>query len=338
MKVVFMGTPNFSIPALEQLITAPDIQVVGVYTKAPKEAKRGQKVLKSPIHELALLHDIPVFTPSTLKTSDQLEIFRNLKADIALIVAYGLILPKNIIESTKFGCVNIHPSLLPKYRGATPIQSALLNGDKVSGMSIIQMDEGVDSGDILLQEEYELGEGDDYPVLAEKFAHLGAKMALKAVRGVIEGSLSGVKQDDSQASLSRKIQKSDAKIDLNSNLSSILNKIRAFSDFMTAFIEFRGEKIKIYKAREVSTSELNGFPNSNQENKQRELVETGNHSSNSEVVTEKIDSNFIAFEGGLVNKDFIFKCGDGGYFQPQILQKPGKNRVAIKDFLLGFRV
>lgn len=315
-----MGTPNFSIPALQKLINADDVQLVGVYTMPPREAKRGQKVLKSPIHELALLHDIPVFTPVTLKTPDQQDIFQSLKADIALIVAYGLILPKNIIESTKFGCVNIHPSLLPKYRGAAPVQSALLNGDKETGVTIIQMDEGVDSGDILLQEKYQLEQGDDYPVLAEKFADTGARLALKAIRGVVNdnGEVKKIKQNHSGATISKKIMKSDAKIDLDQGVTQILNKVRAFNDFITSFIEFRGEKIKIFKAREVVASE--------------------NASENADENKPEIDKNFIEFEGGLVNKDFVFKCGDGSYFQPSILQKPGKNRVSIKDFLLGFRV
>jgi methionyl-tRNA formyltransferase len=234
---------------------------------------------------------------------------------LALIVAYGLILPKNIIESTKFGCINIHPSLLPKYRGAAPIQSSLLNGDKISGMTIIQMDEGVDSGDILLQEKCELGD-DDYPVLAEKFANMGAKMAIDAIRGVFDGSISGIAQDNSLATYSKKILKTDAKIDLEQGVDQVLNKIRAFSDFMTAFIELRGDRIKIFKAQE--------------------LVAADNTTENGENNLE-IDENFVEFEGGFVNKDFVFKCGDGRYFQPLILQKAGKGRVVIKDFLLGFR-
>ncbi len=305
MKIIFMGTPDFSIPALQSLIDADDLEVVAVYTRAPKEAKRGQKILKSPIHELAEAHNIEVFTPDSLKNEEEVQKFRNLQADLALIVAYGLILPKNILESTKFGCINIHPSLLPKYRGATPIQSALLNGDNKSGVSIIKMDEGVDSGDILKIEECELSKNDDYPILATKFADLGAKMAIEVIREIRDDTSNSIAQDHEKASFSKKILKSDAKIDLNQDLAQILNKIRAFSDFMTAFIEFRGEKIKIYQAKEVLQGE--------------------------------IDQNFVEFEDGLVNKDFVFKC-QNGYFQPQILQRPGKKKVEIKDFLLGFRV
>ncbi len=300
-----MGTPNFSIPALQSLIDTNGLEVVAVYTRAPAIAKRGQKVLKSPIHELALANNINVFTPNSLKSQEELEKFQNLQADLALIVAYGLILPKNIIESTKFGCINIHPSLLPKYRGATPIQSALLNGDKKSGVTIIQMDEGVDSGDILLQEEYDLGEGDDYPVLAAKFADIGSRLAVKAIQEIGNSESKPAPQDHQKATFSKKILKSDAKIDLDQDLREILNKIRAFSDFMTSFIEFKAERIKIYKAKEVLEGE--------------------------------IDKNFIEFEGGSVNKDFIFKCNNG-FFQPQILQRPGKKKVNIEDFLRGFRL
>ena len=157
----------------------------------------------------------------------------------------------------------------------------------------------------LLQKEYDLGEGDDYPVLAEKFADMGSDMAIEAIRGVIDGSITGFKQDDSSASLSKKILKTDAKLDLEQGVDQLLNKIRAFSDFMTAFVEFRGERIKIFKAKRILEDDLG--------------------------------ADFVEFEGGSVNKDFVFKCKDG-YFQPLILQKPGKSRVGIHDFLLGFRV
>lgn len=304
MKVVFMGTPEFSVPTLQKLIANENIEIVAVYTRQPAKAKRGQKVIPSAIHQLALQHDLQVVTPASLRNDDELQKFKSFQADFAVVVAYGLILPEDIIESTKFGCINLHPSLLPKYRGATPIQSTLLQGDKIGGVSIIQMDKGVDSGDILLQQEYQIDDGDDFNSLAGRFSDIGGEMILKTLAGIEQGSIKPIKQDDQLATLSKKILKTDANIDFNDKTSNILNKIRALSGFMTAFFEFKGEKIKIFQARELPVGE--------------------------------VDQKFITIDSVTINKDFVIKCSDG-YLQPQTLQKPGKKPVTIKDFLLGNR-
>lgn len=303
MKVIFMGTPEFAVPALQKLLDNKKVEIVAIYTKEPKMAGRGKKIVKSKIHELALKHNIEVFTPKNFKEQSTVETFQNLKADLALVVAYGLILPKIIIESTKFGIINIHPSILPKYRGATPIQSTLFASDNEIGVSIIKMDEGIDSGDIILQEKFPISESDNYANLAPKLAEIGAEMAQRALFLLFEGKAKLTKQDDEKSSLSKKIEKNDAKIDFNTNAQEIFNKIRALSGFMTAFFEFKDEKIKIFDSKIIKEAQIQDY--------------------------EKFKI------GEIVNQDFVIKCQKEA-IQPLILQRSGKNPVKIDDFLRGF--
>ena len=314
MKVIFMGTPEFAVPALKKLIDDENIEIVAVYSREPQIAGRGHKVTNSPIHDLALKHKLKVMTPKTLKDAKEQENFSKLKADAALVVAYGLILPKNIIESTKYGCVNIHPSLLPKWRGATPIQSTLWAGDAEIGVSIIKMDEGVDSGDIILQEGFEIGEGDNYGNLAPKLAEMGANMALEALKYLDDGGVEFAKQSEFEVSYSKKIQKSDALIDFNKDAIEVLNQIRALSGFMTAYFEVRGERVKIFDARLVSEDEVSSV-----DGEEDGLVKGRD-----------------ALPGEIVSKDFVIRC-EKGAIRPILLQKPGKKPMRVGDFLRGFR-
>ncbi len=300
-----MGTPNFAVPALQALIDSKKIELVGVFCRPPKISGRGQKVNQSEIHKLAIANDIKVFTPNNFKDQECVSKFQELKADAALVVAYGIILPKIILESTKFGIINIHPSILPKYRGATPIQSTLLANDYEIGCSIIKMDEGVDSGDIIMQENFAINPDDDYSSLAPKLSKMGAEMALKSLF-LLKDQSKFIKQDEKKASLSKKITKDDAKIDFSLPKEDVLGKIRALSGFLTSFFEYKGEKIKIFKARIVGCDEID---------------------------TKKYKN---ANYGDIFDDNFFIKCKNGA-IQPLLLQKPGKKPVKIKDFLNSFR-
>lgn len=304
MKVIFMGTPEFACPALEKLIKCKQVEICGVFTKEPKIANRGQKISKSAIHKLAEINNLRVFTPKNFKDEKNLEEFKSLKADIALVVAYGIILPKTILESTKFGCINIHPSILPKYRGATPIQSALLSQDKKTGVSIIKMDEGIDSGDIISQKILDIDPNFLYTDLAEMLANIGAEMALDAIINFKENKISLTMQDSERSSLCYKIKKEDSKIDFSKDVSEIIAKIKALSGYLTCFTEVKNERIKIFSAKEVifNNSKLLDFKN-----------------------------------GEIVDQSFIIKCKNG-FIQPQILQREGKKIVNLKEFLLGYKV
>jgi len=304
MKVIFMGTPEFACPALEKLIKCNQVEICGVFTKEPKIANRGQRISKSPIHKLAELNNLKVFTPRNFKDEKNLEEFKSLKADIALVVAYGIILPKTILESTKFGCINIHPSILPKYRGATPIQSALLAQDKKTGVSIIKMDEGIDSGDIISQKILDIDPDSSYTDLVGLLANIGSEMALDTIINFKENKISLTKQNNTLSSLCHKIKKEDSKIDFSKDVNEIIAKIKALSGYLTCFTEIKNERIKIFSAKEVTLN----------------------------------DAKYTKFKNGeIVDPTFIIKC-QNGFIQPQIIQREGKKIVNLKEFLLGFKV
>ncbi len=293
MKVIFMGTPDFACPTLKKLIAYKDFEIVAVYTREPQIAGRGHKLRNSEIHELALKHGLRVITPKTLRDAEVQEEFKNFKADAAVVVAYGLILPQAILDGTKFGCFNIHPSLLPKWRGAAPIQRTLMAGDLETSVDIIKMDKGLDSGDIVAREIVNLKGDETYASLAPQLAEIGADLMVETLRQV--ENLSGVKQDSERATYAKKIEKSECEINWNDSAISIERKIRALNGSMEAYFIYNGEKIKIFSA---------------------EILDKN--------LTENIDENFC------------IKCGKGA-IRPLVLQRPGKNKVTIEEFLRGLR-
>jgi methionyl-tRNA formyltransferase len=301
IKIIFMGTPNFALPALQKLIDDKDFEVVGVYSKEPQIAGRGHKIQNSPIHNLALQNHLKIFTPKTLKNPETQKGFADLKADLAVVVAYGLLLPKEILQAPKFGCINIHPSLLPKWRGAAPIQRTIMAGDLETGVDIIQMDEGLDSGDILAEEKFNLDDETIYQQLAEKLSQLGANLLVKTIKNLTQNKCRPIKQNNDQAVYAHKLTKEEFLIDWNFSAREINNKIRALSGCGSAYFEINGEKIKIHQARIINELPHN-YP-------------TG------KIIDDKLT---IACKTGLI--------------QPQILQRAGKNKTNLDGFLRGFSV
>jgi len=299
MKIIFMGTPDFACPTLEKLIADPDFEVIAVYTREPQIAGRGQKITNSPIHQLALQHGLKVITPKTLRNVEAQKEFFNLQADASVVVAYGLILPQEILDGTKFGCVNIHPSLLPKWRGASPIQRPLMAGDRETGITIIKMDKGVDSGEMMAQEKFSLDGDETYADLAKKLSQMGAEILVKTLKNLRDGNVVLTKQDDALASYAKKIDKEECKINWHESAQIIERKIRALNGSLEAFFNYGDEKIKIFKA-------------------------------------EILDENSVGEAGKILDEKFAIQCGKGS-IQPLILQRQGKNRVAIRDLLLGFK-
>jgi len=300
MKIIFMGTPSFSCPTLEKLIADKNFEVVAVYTREPQIAGRGQKITNSPIHELALKHQIKVITPKTLKTAEAQKEFIDIKADAAVVVAYGLILPTAILNGTKFGCINIHPSILPRWRGASPIQRTLMAGDKETGITIIKMDEGVDSGEMICQENFTLETQENYKNLAAKFSEMGAEILVKTLKKIEIGDFSLTKQDDSLSTYAKKILKEECSVDWNLSAREIDQNIRGLCGSIEANFYYNGEKIKIFAA-EIS-----------EENSERKIA------------------------GEILNGELWIQCGEGK-IRPMIIQKPGKNAIKIEEFLRGFK-
>lgn len=241
MKVVFMGTPDFSVPAFRRLIK--EHQVVCVYTREPSISGRGNKINKTPIHLIAEQNNIEVRTPKTLRSIEEQEKFAALKADVAVVVAYGLILPKAILEAFPLGCLNIHASLLPRWRGAAPIQRCIEAGDKISGITIMKIAEGLDTGDMLLKGEEPVSETATGEELHDKLAQIGADLISEVLTDI--NKYTPQKQDDLSACYAQKIDKNECKIDFNQTSEKLYNKIRAFSPYPSMYFEYQNERFKV---------------------------------------------------------------------------------------------
>src|SRR3989338_184605 len=271
MKLIFMGTPHFACPALTKLISNPEFKIIAVYTREPQIAGRGHKLQNSPIHELALKHGLKVITPKTLRSEEVQKEFCDFNSDLAIVVAYGLILPKEILNGTRLGCVNIHPSLLPRWRGAAPIQRTIMAGDKETGINIIKMDEGLDSGNVIYEEKFPLYGNETYVELSKRLYHLGAEVLVKAIKNLSDG----VPQNHALASHAKKIEKAECEIDWKNSAEEIERKIRALNGNLGAFFNYNGEKIKIFAA---------------------------------EILDKNSISNPA---GKILDKDFLIQCGKG---------------------------
>ena len=244
MRVVFMGTPDFAVPALERLIK--EHEVVCVYTREPKPAGRGNKLNKTPVHLVAEAHGIEVRTPKTLRNIEEQQKFAALQADVAVVAAYGLILPKPVLDAYPLGCLNIHASLLPRWRGAAPIQRAIEAGDDKSGVTIMQVAEGLDTGDMLLKGEVEITPTMNGEDLHDKLAVIGADLIAKVLKE--PQKYPPQQQDEAQTCYAAKIDKAECLIDWQMSADNLYNKIRAFSPFPAMFFEHKGERFKVLRA------------------------------------------------------------------------------------------
>ena len=241
MKVVFMGTPDFSVPVLEALVKHHE--VVCVYTRAPKEAGRGHKETKTPVHLFAEQHGIEVRTPKTLRLEDEQVAFRALNADVAIVAAYGLILPQPILEAFPYGCINVHASLLPRWRGAAPIQRAIEAGDEKSGVTIMQMDVGLDTGDMLLKGEVDITPETTGETLHDALSAIGAGLIIEVLDNI--DKIKPEKQDDALSCYAAKIEKSESKLDFSCPAEEIERKVRAFNPYPATYFEYEGERFKV---------------------------------------------------------------------------------------------
>ncbi len=304
MKIIFMGTPDFAIPSLESLINS-EHEILAVFTKQPKQSNRGYKLQKTPVHEMAEKNNIQVFTPKTFKIEKNIEDVRNLKPDLIVVVAYGLILPKKLLDIPKYGCINIHPSLLPKYRGCAPMERCLMSNDDETGICIMKIVEALDAGDVIKVEKIPIKKETTIVDLKNTLSNLGAKMLLEVVNNFENGDFSiAYKQDDSKATFTEKIINSDAIIDWKKDgVIRIHKKIMALCDSVTVTIEHNGNKIKILKSDYI----LNNNPND------------------------------IKKLGTVVDKNFSIQCIDG-ILKLVTVQREGRKIMNIKDFLNGYKI
>lgn len=249
MRVVFMGTPDFSVPTLEKIIEAGH-EVIGVVTQPDKAKGRGKKVLFPPVKEMALAHDLPVYQPRRARDPEFIEEMKALNPDVMVVVAFGQILPKAILDIPKYGCINVHASLLPKYRGAAPIQWAVIRGEKVSGVTTMQMDVGLDTGDMLLKKEVLLDEEETGGSLHDKLSTLGGDLLIETLKKIEAGDIHPEKQDDSQAGeYARMLDKNLGRIDFSMPAVEIERLIRGLNPWPSAFTSYNGKTMKLWKAK-----------------------------------------------------------------------------------------
>lgn len=295
-----MGTPDFAVSSLERLI-ADGHEVVGVFSQPDKPQGRKMKLTPPPVKQLALTHDIPVFQPDSFRNESQLELLRQLNPEVIVVVAYGKLLPRYVLELPKYGCINVHGSLLPKYRGAAPIQWMVLDGAEKAGVTTMQMDAGLDTGDILLMRETLIGENETAGELFDRLAAMGADLLSETLRRLPDG-IPHVKQDDSASTYVSTLDKSMAVIDWSKPAQQVHNHIRGLDPWPVALTTRDGARLKLFQSRmtDRTTGEAGGT-----------VVEANPKTG-----------LFVA-------------CGDGRVLQILEVQMVGKKRMAATDYLRG---
>ena len=329
MKVVYMGTPDFAVGALEAIIAAGH-QVTAVVTQPDKPKGRGKEVQMSPVKACALRHDIPVFQPAKIKEAEAVETLRGYQADIFVVAAFGQILSEEILAMPKYGCVNIHASLLPKYRGAGPIQWAIINGEKITGVTIMQMDKGLDTGDMLFQTEVEIASDETADTLHDKLAAAGARLIVEALEKIETGEVTPVKQNDADSCYAKMLQKSMGKIDWQMEAEKLDCLIRGLISWPGASTVYRGKTLKIWQEEVVLEEASAGSVSPGQ----KRTAENGVTEQEKEAAV----GNALPGTVVRVDKDAFYVQTGKGVLKVLAVQPEGKKRMAVKDFLLGYPV
>lgn len=298
MRLVFMGTPAFAVPTLKSLHAAGH-NIVAVYTQPPRPAGRGQKETLSPVHAWALDHGLTVLTPEKLITPETQAAFAAHKADAAIVAAYGLLLPQPILSAFPLGCINVHPSLLPRWRGAAPIQRTIMAGDKETAISIMQMEIGLDTGDILLEEKFKIPDGMNAGALHDILAEKAGPLVLETLQGLADKTIMPVPQADTGVGYAKKITKEDCRIDWQQSAEKIYHQIMGLSPSPGAYFQDNDETIKIFDA--------------------------------------SFDSKAAGAPGTVIDNKLGIACNPG-VLNPLILQRPGKKRMPLEELLRGFTI
>lgn len=317
MRILFMGTPDFALESLKALYEA-NYDIIGVVTNVDKPKGRGMKMVASPVKEYAIEKNLQVYQPVKVRNNPEfLKEVKILNPDLICVVAYGKILPQELLDIPKYGCVNVHGSLLPEYRGAAPIQWAVLNGDKKTGVTTMFMNAGMDMGDMILKEEVEIGEDETTGELWDRLKMIGAKLLIKTVKEIENGTATRTKQPE-EGTMAPMLSKEMAKIDWeNKNAKEIKNLVRGLNPIMGAYTFLDGKKIKFWKVQTLTENELL--------EKFQELAEYKYH-------LDKMQAGTVLFSDD--KKGLFIKANDGIL---QVLEIQGENskRMAVGDFLRG---
>ncbi len=297
LKIVFMGTPDFSIPTLKTLLNS-NHKILHVYSQPAKKANRGQKINSTPIELFSKENFLKIRTPESLDSEEEFNFLKDLNPDLVIVVAYGKIIPKRFLNIPKYGFLNVHASLLPKWRGAAPIQRSIMNLDTETGISIMKITEKLDAGPVILQEKIKINENIDTLTLSRVLSELGARAMLNSLDEIIDGKAKFIDQNHKQATYAKKILKSEAKIDWKENAKSILAKINGLNPNPGAWFEYDNQRFKVWKAK---------------------------------IINEK---NKV---GTIINNNLTIACRDQSIQILQI-QKEGKNRQSTEQFLTGNKI
>ena len=293
-KILFMGTPEFAVPILEALQNS-DNKILEIYTQPAKKKNRGQKVQNSPVYDCAKKLNLQVRCPLSLANSEELSHIKSLKPDVVVVVAYGQILPLDFLNLKNIFFLNVHASLLPKWRGAAPIQRAIMNMDEETGISIMKIVEKLDAGPVLLKSKIKINKESNYQDISKKMSSLGAKLILNALDLIKSGNINFSDQNENEATYAKKIDKKESKINWNDSASNIVAKINALNPNPGCWFDLLGSRIKIIKAKEVN---INGQP------------------------------------GAVLNENFTIACSENA-IKILELQKEGKKKTTVQQFLRG---
>lgn len=300
MRIVFMGTPDFAVPSLERLI-ADGHDIAAVYTQPDKPKNRGMKLTPSPVKEVALAHQIPVVQPQKIREEGVLETLAAYQPELIVVVAYGKLLPKALIDLPPKGCINVHSSLLPKYRGAAPINWAVINGEAETGVTIMDIAEALDAGDIISQAATPIDPNESVETLHDRLAVMGAELLSRTVVSIADGTARRIPQEDSQSTYAPMLSRELSPIDWSRSAREIHNQIRGLTPWPATTMELSGSTFKVYAAEE--TGETTGKP------------------AGTLVGTDK--------------RGICMACGDGKVLRVLELQAPGKKRMKAPDYLRG---
>lgn len=307
MKLIFMGTPEFAVPSLARLINDGH-EIAAVFTQPDKPAGRGNRLHPPPIKTLAAQHGIAVHQPSKIRNNEEVrDVFNDIAPDVCVVVAYGKILPEWLLVIPRLGCINVHASVLPKYRGAAPINWAIARGERETGVTIMQMDAGMDTGPMLATRVIQIGEEETAPELSGRLAQLGAELLSETLPLVERGEVPVVAQVDSEASYAPVLKREDGLIDWQMTAREIADRVRAFQPWPATYTNFRGGRLIIWRAREYSSDQIDK-----------------SHEPAAIIAIEK--------------NGFVISCAGPSALLVEELQIEGKRRVSARDFINGTRL
>jgi methionyl-tRNA formyltransferase len=324
LRISFCGTPAFALPTLRELLAHPEFQIAGVVTQPDRPRGRGQEISLSPVKSAAVAAGIPVYQPQKIRTEEAYEYFRSAAPDVVVIIAYGQIIPARLVAVPRLGWINLHGSLLPKYRGAAPIHWAIASGETRTGLTTMQIDAGLDTGPTLLKHETEIASDETAPQLYARLAEAGAPLMVATLRGLERGTITPIPQDNSQATLAPPLKKEDGRIDWSLPAQKIYNRIRGFQPWPGAFTQFRGKQCAIW-----------GKPAPDQSLVAGATVGAGLRSApTTPTHAGRETPGTISISGGKVD----VACGEETALRLEFVQLEGRKRIAAPEFANGARL